>query len=244
MRIISGEFRRRQLLANPGETTRPITDRAKEKLFENISQSLVGKRIADIFCGTGSLGLEAISRGAKSAVFLEKDHSAFELLKQNVDSLKIADRTLCWQTDILRCSFKPRNVPHLVPFEVIFFDPPYKMANYMKPQGLLYATLIRLAKPQVTVTGARLVFRTTEHYDFVFPPQWQEEFRMRIGSMLFVFMRSQPPVTDDATATEDADAEETTLLESDALDVVDDDSELFSDVADDSSDDAGEVSEP
>ncbi len=87
VRIIAGEFRHRRLLTNPGLITRPITDRAKEILFERIQDLLVDKRIADIFAGTGSLGLEALSRGAHSVVFLESDKRAFELLEQNVAAL-------------------------------------------------------------------------------------------------------------------------------------------------------------
>ena len=73
MRIVAGKFRRRKLFANPGLKTRPITDRVKESLFERLSGELEGKRIADVFAGTGTLGLEALSRGAKSVVFIESD---------------------------------------------------------------------------------------------------------------------------------------------------------------------------
>ena len=99
MRIIAGEFRRRKLLASPGLTTRPITDRVKETLFERIGEDLVDRKVADIFAGTGSLGLEALSRGAKSVVFIESDRRGHELLRQNVATLGVEDRTLCWRTD-------------------------------------------------------------------------------------------------------------------------------------------------
>ena len=78
MRIIAGEFRRRRLLVNSGLTTRPMTDRIKEIFFERIQDRLAGRRIADVFAGTGPLGLEALSRGAKSAVFFESDRKAYE----------------------------------------------------------------------------------------------------------------------------------------------------------------------
>ena len=92
VRIIAGEFRRRKLLASPGLTTRPITDRVKETLFERIGDELVDRKVADVFAGTGSLGLEALSRGAKSVVFIESDRRAFELLEQNVATLGVQDR--------------------------------------------------------------------------------------------------------------------------------------------------------
>ena len=99
MRIIAGEFRHRTLLANPGNTTRPILDRVKESLFARIENRLVGARVADVFSGTGTLGFEAISRGAASVVFVESDRKAQELLRKNVAALKLEDRTLCWATD-------------------------------------------------------------------------------------------------------------------------------------------------
>ncbi|MGD9854019.1 MAG: RsmD family RNA methyltransferase, partial [Planctomycetaceae bacterium] len=68
MRIIAGKYRRRKLLTKPGLTTRPITDRAKEPLFERLESHLEGARVADVFAGTGTLGLESLSRGARSVV--------------------------------------------------------------------------------------------------------------------------------------------------------------------------------
>ena len=78
MRIVAGELRRRKLLTNPGKTTRPITDRAKVMLFDHIRDFIPGKRVLDVFSGTGSLGFESLSRGAKSVVFCEQDHRAHE----------------------------------------------------------------------------------------------------------------------------------------------------------------------
>ena len=190
MRIISGEFKRRKLLANPGDTTRPITDRAKETLFNHISESIKEKHVADIFAGTGSMGIEALSRGAKTCVFFEKDKAAADLLRLNLETLSVKDRTLAWQTDILRTSFKPKQVPHLVPFNYIFFDPPYEMAKIITPGGKLYAALERLGKPDVTLPGSRLIFRTTPEHVFKFPPAWQEERRFELGTMLFIFYSS------------------------------------------------------
>ena len=103
MRIVAGRFRRRQLLVNPGQTTRPITDRAKVILFDRIEAKCVGARVADIFAGTGSLGFEALSRGAKTAVFAEADHRAHSLLKQNAAQLGIEQDVVCWRVDVTRC---------------------------------------------------------------------------------------------------------------------------------------------
>src|ERR687895_355607 len=100
MRIIAGRFRRRQLAAAPGTTTRPLTDRVKEHLFQRLG-AFDGERVLDVFAGTGTIGLEALSRGARTAVFVERDHKAFELLRKNVAALGVTDETLCWRADVL-----------------------------------------------------------------------------------------------------------------------------------------------
>ncbi len=191
MRIISGKYRRRKLLSNPGDTTRPITDRAKESLFQNIQHWLEGKKVADIFAGTGSLGLEAMSRGASGAILIEKDASAFDLLKKNVAMLGIEDQTICWRTDVFRCSFKPSNADHLTPLDVIFFDPPYKMAKEIYPGRPLYMALQRLARPTVSHEKALLLYRIGEHDEFDFPPCWKQLEEFKISSMkIIVFEKS------------------------------------------------------
>lgn len=183
MRIIAGEFRRRKLLVNPGNVTRPITDRAKEILFERIQHLLVDSKVADIFAGTGSLGLEALSRGAKSAVLIESDRIAFELLKKNVSALKIEDRTLCWRTDAMRSSFRPKGVDDFLPYDVVFFDPPYRMAIELAPQSPLGRSLVRLARNEVTSESALLLFRGPEGLLPDCPPCWQPETALSIASM-------------------------------------------------------------
>src|SRR5512140_1618812 len=89
MRIIAGEFRGRQLLAPEGSTTRPITDRVKQSLFDILSPRLEGAIVYDLFAGTGSLGLEALSRGASFCTFFEQDRSALSRLTQNIASLRL-----------------------------------------------------------------------------------------------------------------------------------------------------------
>jgi len=172
VRIIAGEFRRRKLLVSPGLTTRPITDRVKETLFERIGDDLVARKIADVFAGTGSLGLEALSRGAKSVVFIESDRRAFELLRQNVAALGVEDRALCWKTDALRSSFRPKGVDPFLPFDVLFFDPPYRMTLELAPGAPLYEALSRLARDTVTAHDALLYFRAPEDAQLHLPECW------------------------------------------------------------------------
>jgi 16S rRNA (guanine966-N2)-methyltransferase len=183
MRIIAGRFRRRRLLTSPGDITRPITDRVKETLFERIDQSLQQARIADIFAGTGTIGLEALSRGARSVVFIEQDGPAHELLQQNVATLGAGDVTLCWRTDALRSSFRPQGADALLPYNVIFFDPPYRMIAGLRAGSPLYRALQRLARPAVSADRARFILRTPERAEFDVPDTWQLDWTLTMSNM-------------------------------------------------------------
>src|SRR5215213_11146140 len=90
MRIIAGEFRGRRLLPPEGaDVTRPITDRVKQSLFDILAPDIEGARVLDLFAGTGSMGLESLSRGAAHATFFEADRSAAKRLRRNIDTLKV-----------------------------------------------------------------------------------------------------------------------------------------------------------
>tara|TARA_R110002072_G_C7978936_1_gene536007 strand:+ start:32717 stop:33421 length:705 start_codon:yes stop_codon:yes gene_type:complete len=183
MRIIRGRFGRRKLLSNPGDTTRPITDKVKESLFEYLEDEIQEARVADIFAGTGTIGLESLSRGANSVVFFERDRKAVELLRKNVASLKVEDETLCWATDVLKTSFRPKNCEGMTPFDVAFFDPPYKMVPDIIPGKQLFRSLERLAREDVTSDGALLVFRTPSRAVFQLPNAWQFERMLEYSRM-------------------------------------------------------------
>ncbi len=183
MRIIAGKYRRRKLLTNPGMTTRPITDRVKEPLFERLTSRLEDARVADIFAGTGTLGLEALSRGARSAVFVEQDRKAVELLNRNVAAIGCEADCLCWRTDVFRSSFRPKNVPDFVPFDLIFFDPPYRMIESLQAGSPLYRSLDRLARSTVSADDALLCLRTPADSEFSLPPAWVVERGLSMSNM-------------------------------------------------------------
>src|SRR5207249_3255867 len=123
MRIIAGEFRGRKLLPPEGDATRPITDRVKQSLFDIIAPQIEDARVYDLFAGTGSMGLECLSRGAAHANFFESDRSAIERLKKNIAALKLESRTQIIPGDVFKwfCSNAPANKAKL-----IFLDPPYR----------------------------------------------------------------------------------------------------------------------
>lgn len=189
MRIIAGKYRHRKLLTNPGQTTRPIIDRAKVRLFDLIRDELPGARVIDVFAGTGTFGFEALSRGARSAVFCEADHRAHELLRKNAEVLKATDDVLCWRVDVLRCSFRPKGAGDWTPYRAVFFDPPYKMADDLKPGQPLYRCLERLARPDTTTENALLVVRTPLDCKPTFPPAWTTEMVFEVASMSIYLLR-------------------------------------------------------
>ncbi len=127
MRIIAGEFRRRQLLTpKDAETTRPIPDRVKESLFGILRGHMEGAAIFDAFAGTGAIGLEAISRGASRCVFVERDKAAATILHQNIEMLGVQDRCEVVVGDALGLGALSR-CPR--PVTVAFFDPPYPVVR-------------------------------------------------------------------------------------------------------------------
>lgn len=126
MRIIAGEFRSRKLLTPPdGDITRPIPDRVKESLFAMLRGHTEGSSFFDGFAGTGAIGLEALSRGAKNVVFVEQNRQIARVLRDNIDMLKVGDRAELVQGDTLGMGAISR-CPN--PVRVIFLDPPYPLA--------------------------------------------------------------------------------------------------------------------
>ncbi|MCA9116793.1 MAG: 16S rRNA (guanine(966)-N(2))-methyltransferase RsmD [Planctomycetaceae bacterium] len=204
MRIVSGRFRRRKLLASPGKTTRPITDRARESLFARLEDELEGSRVADVFSGTGTLGLESLSRGAESAIFFENDRKAVELLRRNIETLDVGSEVFAWQVDILRTSFRPGGQEQRLPYDVVFFDPPYRMAYDIRPGEPLYRSLVRLAREGISRTGTLLVLRTARNCDLTLPECWVQFDSMLMQSMEIRLCRLAEPVV-PATKPSEAD---------------------------------------
>lgn len=133
MRIISGQWRGRTLIAPPGEATRPTADRAREALFSMLASRLgdfEDLRVADIFAGTGALGLEALSRGAARCTFVERDRDAVAALKANIEKLDAQG------TDIRAQAAEGFSGG---PFDLVFMDPPYRsgLAQKVLPKLVL-----------------------------------------------------------------------------------------------------------
>jgi 16S rRNA (guanine966-N2)-methyltransferase len=118
MRVIGGEFRSRRLKVPPGAEVRPTPDRLREALFNVLAPRIASVAFLDAYAGCGSVGIEAISRGARSAIFIEKSRPALRALQANIDALAINDR----------CQIHAGNAAPVVSkfaADIVFLDPPY-----------------------------------------------------------------------------------------------------------------------
>ena len=125
MRIVGGEFRGRSLAAPKSNAIRPTIDRTRESLFNILShaypESLDGTRILDVFAGTGAVGLEALSRGCRVALFVENGVEGRGLLWENIDALGLHGRARILRRDATKLG----GVNNIEPFDLLFADPPY-----------------------------------------------------------------------------------------------------------------------
>lgn len=120
MRIITGTARGCRLETLPGDATRPTAERVKEGLFSAIQFDLPGRRVLDLFAGSGQLGIEALSRGAVSCVFVDQNKAATEIIRRNLHAAKLADKAQVLTTDAT--GFLARTADT---FDLVFLDPPY-----------------------------------------------------------------------------------------------------------------------
>lgn len=125
MRIVGGEFRGRGLVAPGSRDIRPSSDRLRETLFDILmhryKDRVVGGRVLDLFAGTGALGLEALSRGAAYALFVEETVAARGLIRRNIEALGLTGRTRIFRRDATRLGAAGT----VSPFDLVFVDPPY-----------------------------------------------------------------------------------------------------------------------
>lgn len=154
MRIVGGKFKGRPIAAPAGRDTRPTSDRAREAVFNVLahadwSPGLDGRRVLDLFAGSGALGFEAISRGAAFALFVETDAAARGALRDNIEALGLFGVTRIHRRDATDLGAKPVGLGE--PFDLVFMDPPYH-------RGLGEAALPRLAQGGWITPNALVVF--------------------------------------------------------------------------------------
>jgi 16S rRNA (guanine(966)-N(2))-methyltransferase RsmD len=118
MRVIAGEFRSRRLKSIPGDATRPTPDRLREALFNVLQTRIAGARFVDGYAGTGAVGIEALSRGAAHAFFLERNRAALQAIRDNLAELGLEARSTVAAGPVLKTLAS-------CPADIVFLDPPY-----------------------------------------------------------------------------------------------------------------------
>lgn len=138
IRVVSGEFGGRKLVVPDGLATRPTTDKVRQAVFNSLdSAGLVdGAAVADLYAGSGALGIEALSRGAATCVFVERDRAALLALRANIASLGITDRVTVVTSDVTAW------VPALRGIDLALVDPPYEFDAWDRLLGVLHAPYV------------------------------------------------------------------------------------------------------
>lgn len=137
MRVIGGVLRGKRLVSVPGNRTRPTSDRLRETVFNVLGSRVKETFVLDLFAGTGALGIEALSRGAAQAVFLDHRLEAVEVIRRNVASCRLESRARIYRWDVLRNLNILKASPE--PFSLVFMDPPYE-------RGMVAPTFLNLSR--------------------------------------------------------------------------------------------------
>lgn len=182
MRIVGGAFRGRALSAPRSQAVRPTSDRLRESVFDILAHRfddpVAGATVIDLFAGTGALGLEAMSRGAARALFVDDGAEARALLRENIEALGLGGVTRVFRRDATKLGAAP---PGEV-FSLAFLDPPYG-------KGLARPALAALIEGGWLATGARVVIEEAAGAEIDLPPALAPEDARRYGDTQFVFAR-------------------------------------------------------
>lgn len=181
LRIIGGDLRGRRIQAPPGAGTRPTAERVREAVFNILGGRLTPVRVLDLFAGTGAMGLEALSRGAGRAVFVENRPAAVRVLRRNIVACRLTDRSAVLRCDAARGPAVLQTAGSS--FELVFCDPPYN-------RGRVAPVLAALAAGTVLAPDARVVVEHAFEEPMAVPPvPLVLADRRRYGKTLVSFLR-------------------------------------------------------
>ncbi len=188
MRIISGACRGRKLVQIQGKDIRPTSDRVREAVFNILGPGIRGKRVLDMFAGTGALGLEALSRGAQSAVFVDAARSSCNVIKRNIELCRMAEHARIICHDLVKA---PLPVFHH-PFDLIFMDPPYN-------KGYPGQVLGKPGFSELLAPGAIIIVEQSAKESFSYPVNSLDKYlEKKYSRTTLTFLRK--------SATDDKDA--------------------------------------
>jgi 16S rRNA (guanine966-N2)-methyltransferase len=182
MRIVGGTLRGRTLAGPKSAAIRPTADRLRESLFNILAHAygdpVSGARVLDLFAGTGALGIEALSRGADFALFIDQSAEARALLRENVTALGLGGRSRIFRRDATKLG----PVHPLEPFSLAFLDPPYG-------QGLAQAALAAARVGGWLLPGALVIVEEAAKAQFAHPEGFQERERRSYDDTEFIFLQ-------------------------------------------------------
>jgi len=179
MRIIAGEWRGRKLVAPAGAQTRPTADRTRETLFSMLASrlgSFEGLRVADLYAGSGALGLEALSRGATHATFVENERAAIKAIEANVATLGGGER-------IALRPMSAASLPSSEPFDLVFADPPYTPGSGSAVAGAV-------AKAGWLAPGGWMAVETQKGDSVIAPDGWSIQAERDVGRARLTLLRT------------------------------------------------------
>jgi 16S rRNA (guanine966-N2)-methyltransferase len=182
VRIVGGEFRGRPLAAPANAAIRPTSDRLRETIFDilihRFGDPVTGSRILDLFAGTGALGIEALSRGASSALLVEESAEARGLIRQNIEAFGLTGRARIFRRDATRLG----DAGTIAPFGLLFADPPYG-------RSLGEAALASAAAGGWLLPDALCVLEEAVESTVSLPPRFEPLNERRVGDSKVLFLR-------------------------------------------------------
>lgn len=183
MRIVAGKHRSRRLESLAGDATRPTLDKVKEAVFSSLGTYFDGGWVLDLFGGSGSIGLEAISRGMEHAVFADRSYDAVQIIRRNIAALKEEDHTTVWKLDYKKAL--QRCLERRLTFDLIYLDPPYAA-------GYLQDCISRIEKFGLLKDSGTLVCECRKEEDLTWlPPECSIRKEATYGIMKVVYIRKE-----------------------------------------------------
>jgi 16S rRNA (guanine966-N2)-methyltransferase len=184
MRVIAGDARGTRLVrAPPG--IRPVSDRVREGLFSSLGDRVQGARVLDLYAGTGAVGVEALSRGATEAVFVDRSPPALAAVRDNLARTKLAGRALVRRSDVRR--FLERGPARPGGFDIVFLDPPYGSG----PPELDGVLALLDEKPLLREGFTVVLTRGSRSSNGVIPLHWAVARRLSYGDSVVTLFRSR-----------------------------------------------------
>ncbi len=180
MRVISGDRKGHRIGAGKRAGLRPTSDRAKESIFNVLRGEVMGKRILDLFAGAGSLGIEALSRGAEQVTFVDASLRSINVLRENLDNLNLKDRSKVIRSDAVKALGKLEQSFHL-----IFADPPYL-------KGFAQRIISRIAQSEVLSIGGILILEHHKKETFSYPEEHLSLLKQKkFGDTVITFLQKK-----------------------------------------------------